>query len=350
MQTRAKDNGPAVSEEELALVDWYRKLTKNEQAALEGKFHKDRPPVGPTGLEELLQDYAGELRNLAKSRRTVEIYLADLAKLQRFLNQGELDITEMGLNMVREFHQYLIREGYSRASLSRILTTLKGFCRYLYREGVLGLPQVPRAQAFSVRVPKGLPDYLSVEDVVKLLEAPDALTPYGLRDRAILELFYGSGIRLAELVNLDLEDINLDSLSLFVKHGKGDKQRVGFFGKPCEAALSRYLEEARSWLVESKATTALFVNRYGQRIGGRFIEVAIKKYAKLAGLNRPVWPHMLRHSFATHLMERGAGVVQIKELLGHASLHTTQIYTTVTQLEARRSFMEYHPRSGKEEG
>ena len=136
----------------------------------------------------------------------------------------------MGLGMVREFHKWLVREQYSRASLSRILKTLKGFCRYLYREGFLGLPNVPQAQAFSVRVPRGLPDYLSQEDVAKLLETPDTLTPYGLQDRAILELFYGSGLRLAELVDLDLEDINIEKLSLFVRHGKGEKQRVGFFG------------------------------------------------------------------------------------------------------------------------
>jgi len=349
MQQRIKDDCPAVSEEELALVDWYRRLTKNEQAALEGEFRKDRPPVGASGLEDLFRDYAGELRNLAKSRRTVEIYLADLAKLQRFLNRTEFDITEMGLDMVREFHQWLVEWGYSRASLSRILTVLKGFCRYLYREGVLGLPNVPQAQVFSVRVPKGLPDHLTVEDVAKLVETPDTLTSYGLRDRAILELFYGSGLRLAELVYLDLEDINIEKLSLFVKHGKGDKQRVGFFGKPCAAAIGRYLNEGRPWLVEDKQTNALFLNRYGQRVGNRSVEVMVKKYAKLAGLSRPVHPHMLRHSFATHLMENGAGVVQIKELLGHASLHTTQIYTSVTQLEAKRSFMEYHPRSGKED-
>lgn len=349
MQQRIKDDCPAVSEDELALVGWFRKLTRNEQEAMRGTFHEERPPVGPAGLEELMRDYAQELRNLAKTRRTMEIYLGDLAKFQRFLNQSEMDITEMGLGMVKEFHQSLVQGGYVRASQSRILTVLKGFCRFLYREGVLGLPQMPQPQAFSVRAPPGLPSYLSQEDAAKLMEIPDTLTPYGLRDRAILELFYSSGLRLAELVDLDLEDINMENLSLFVKHGKGDKQRVGFFGKPCVAAIDRYLNEARPWLLEDQQTGALFLNRYGRRVGGRSVEVMVKRYAKLAGITRPVHPHMLRHSFATHLMENGAGVVQIKELLGHASLHTTQIYTSVTQLEAKRSFMDYHPRSGKED-
>ena len=345
MQQRTKDIGPAVSEEELAMLGWFRKLSANERAALEGSFKQEYPPVGASGLEALLQDFAQELRNLAKARRTVEIYLADLSKFQRYLNRTEQDITELDVEMVRGFTKWLAAERYARLSISRMLTALRGFSKFLYREGVLGLPQMPRAQPFYTKVPKGLPEYLSEQEVARLLDEPDTITPYGLRDRAHMEVLYGAGLRVAELCDLDLEDLNLERMSLFVRNGKGGKQRLSFYGEPCLRAINRYLEEARPYMVQGKITSALFLNRYGRRISYRSVEKSVAEYARLAGLRR-VWPHLLRHSYASHMTERGAGLMQLKTLLGHSSVSTTQVYVQVTEIEAQKTFERYHPRSG----
>jgi integrase/recombinase XerC len=168
----------------------------------------------------------------------------------------------------------------------------------------------------------------------------------GIRDRAILELLYAAGLRLSEVTNLNVGDLDLNSRQIRA-WGKGSKERMVLIGKPAAEALKRYLRQSRTRLLGKKSTQALFLNRFGERIAERRIQYIIKKYARQAGLDMRVYPHMLRHTFATHMLDGGADLRVVQELLGHARLATTQVYTHVSQNQIRRTYLAAHPRSGK---
>jgi len=185
--------------------------------------------------------------------------------------------------------------------------------------------------------------------VRQLLEAPSTTTPQGQRDRAILELLYASGLRVSELASLDIDQIDIANREIRV-WGKGAKERLALMGKPAAAALRLYLQQGRPQLLGKGRGRALFINRYGERLTERMVQHLVKRYAKKAGLNREVRPHLLRHSFATHLLDGGADLRVVQELLGHASLGATQVYTQVAQSRARRVYDLAHPRAkGNEE-
>jgi len=177
---------------------------------------------------------------------------------------------------------------------------------------------------------------------VRLLEAPGLSTPQGLRDRGLIELLYASGLRVSELVNLDMERVNFDTNEIRV-WGKGSKERMVLMGKPAAEALKTYLSQGRPKLLGDKRSSALFVNRYGGRLIARRVQRLLQKYASLAGINKRVYPHLLRHTFATHLLDGGAGLRVVQELLGHASLSSTQIYTHVTKSQAKKVYLSAHP-------
>jgi integrase/recombinase XerC len=178
--------------------------------------------------------------------------------------------------------------------------------------------------------------------VERLLNAPDLSTPKGQRDRALLELLYASGLRVSELVRLDLGEINLDTGEIRV-WGKGSKERMVLMGKPASEAVRNYLEQGRPKLLGEKKTNALFLNRYGQRLPERRVQKMLEDYAKKAGIEKRVHPHILRHTFATHLLDGGADLRVVQELLGHAQLSSTQIYTHVTKGQARKVYLSAHP-------
>jgi len=185
--------------------------------------------------------------------------------------------------------------------------------------------------------------------VGRLLEAPDVSTPQGQRDRALLELLYASGLRVSELVRLDLEQINLDTREIRV-WGKGAKERAVLMGKPAAEALTTYISGGRPKLLgEKRSSTALFVNRYGGRLPERRVQRILEKYARLAGMDKRVHPHMLRHTFATHLLDGGADLRVVQELLGHAALSSTQIYTHVTKSQAKKVYLSAHPMARKKD-
>jgi integrase/recombinase XerC len=187
-----------------------------------------------------------------------------------------------------------------------------------------------------------LPTFLTIEEMVRLLEAPDLSTPEGQRDRALLELLYASGLRLSELVQLDLGQVNLDTREIRV-WGKGAKERVVLMGKPAAEALTTYLSQGRPGLLGKKKSPALFLNRYGGRLTERRVQQVLDKYASKAGIVKKVHPHMLRHTFATHLLDGGADLRVVQELLGHARLSSTEIYTHVTHSQARKVYLSAHP-------
>ena len=287
-------------------------------------------------------------RGLAEN--TVRIYLSDLSSFRDYLAREGLSLTDMDRQFLRGYLAWLVTEagrgagGYARVSVARKLTVLRTFYRFLVQEGLFGSTPVPSGRSFRIKVQKPLPGFLSKREVERLLEAPDDTTPLGARDRAILEVLYSCGIRLAELQGLDLENVDLPRRELLVR-GKGSKERWVVFGQPTHAALIHYLGEARP-LSTTGPETALFLNRYGQRLSRRSIEKLVRRYAAQVGTRDGVHPHTLRHTFATHMLEGGADLRVIQELLGHSSPTTTQVYTHVTNQEALAAYLAHHPRSG----
>lgn len=295
-------------------------------------------------MEEQLQQYIAHLRvEKDASPYTLRNYSHEIGQFISFLGgQGIDSWDDVDRQVLRRYLLWLRSEGYVEASMARRLSEIRSFCRYLLQEGQLRTNPIDAVT--SPKVPKRLPRYLSLEEVKSLLHAPDISTPLGQRDRAILELLYASGVRLSELVGLNLGDMSLDTGRLVV-WGKGGKERVVLLGKPAIEALRSYVREGRTRLRGSKTTDALFLNRFGARLSRRSIGLILDKYSRLSGLWRKVTPHLLRHTFATHMVEGGANLRVVQELLGHAQPTTTEIYTHVTPTRLREVYMKTHPRA-----
>jgi len=293
-------------------------------------------------VQEVFNKYVNYLeaeRNA--SPYTVRNYTTDLLHFFQFLKAKGVDsLKEVDKHVLRDYLSYVIEQGFVKASIARKLSAIRSFYRYLQREEIISTN--PVATASSPKLDKRLPSFLSIDEVERLLEAPDSSKPQGQRDRALMELLYASGLRVSELVSLNLEQINLDSGEIRVR-GKGDKERMVLMGKPAARALSDYLSQGRPKLLGKKGSSALLLNPDGGRLSGRRVQTILGKYANIAGIERRVHPHMLRHTFATHLLDGGADLRVVQELLGHASLSSTQIYTHVTQSQARKVYLSAHP-------
>jgi len=275
---------------------------------------------------------------------SVESYARDLALLTRYAAGAGRTIVALTRGDLEAFVRDLMAEGRSPRSVARVVACLRGFYRFLVIEG-----RITASPADDLRPPRAwkvLPKYLSVEDVDRLVAQPDVGTPRGLRDRALIELLYATGMRVSELITLRPADINLDA-SYLTCTGKGDKQRIVPIGDEAAGWVRRYLRDARPVLLGKRTSPRLFVNARGggpglTRMG--FWKI-LKTYARRAGLTRSLSPHMLRHSFATHLLERGADLRAIQLMLGHADLSTTQIYTHVLEQRLRTVYDRFHPRA-----
>ncbi len=279
---------------------------------------------------------------------TIKNYRHEIGQFLDFLKEQGIDSwDEVDRYVLRRYLARLQAEGYVKASVTRRISELRSFCRYLVREGILDTN--PIRTISSPKVPKRLPDYLDPYQVEMLLAAPDATVPQGQRDRAILEVLYASGVRVSELVSLNLSNVDLRYGQIRV-WGKGGKERLALLGGPACRALESYIQEGRPRLIkETRPTNALFLNRLGSRLSTRSVSNILDKYAKLAGLGRHVTPHVMRHTFATHLLDGGADLRTVQELLGHANLATTQIYTHVSQARVREVYRKAHPRA-REQG
>ena len=288
------------------------------------------------------------LTHLAAERRlavnSVESYARDLAMLAQFgagLGRPLDALTREDLEgLVRD----LMAEGRSPRSVARAVACFRGFYRFLVIEGRAKVS--PASDLRPPRAWKTLPRYLSVEDIDRLLAQPDVSTPRGLRDRALIELLYATGMRVSELIGLRPGDVNLEA-SYLTCTGKGNKQRIVPIGDEAALWVKRYLTGGRGALLRKRHSTRLFVNARGAgrgltRVG--FWSV-LKGYARQAGLTAAISPHVLRHSFATHLLERGADLRAIQMMLGHADLSTTQIYTHVLEQRMRTVYDQFHPRA-----
>jgi len=293
-------------------------------------------------MQEVFDKYVNYLEAERRaSPYTVRNYTTDLLGFFDFLKtKGVSSLREVDRHVLRDYLSHLMEEGIVKASIARKLSAIRSFYRYLVREGVVTTS--PVASTSSPKLDKRLPSFLTPEETVRLLQAPDLSTPQGLRDRALMELLYASGLRVSELVNLDMEQVNFDTNEIRV-WGKGSKERVVLMGIPAADALNTYLSQGRPNLLGDKRSSALFVNRYGGRLIERRVQRLLQKYASLAGINKRVYPHLLRHTFATHLLDGGAGLRVVQELLGHASLSSTQIYTHVTKSQAKKVYLSAHP-------
>jgi len=247
---------------------------------------------------------------------------------------------EVSRQTLRDYMTYLMQLGVARSSIANKLSAIRSFYRYLHRENVV--KENPLDRVSSPKLDRRLPIVLTSVEITNLLEAPDLSTPAGQRDRAILELLYASGLRVSEIVRLNLGQVDVNMHELRVV-GKGNKERAVLMGQPAADAMTRYLAEGRVSLLGGKREEAFFVNRYGKRLIERRIQKIIDQYAALAGIPRKVHPHILRHTFTTHMLDGGADLRVVQELLGHASLSTTQIYTHVSKSQAKKVYRAAHP-------
>ena len=278
---------------------------------------------------------------------TVRNYRTDLEPLYDYMRLNEIrGLKDLDRTRLRGYLAWLVGLGYVRASVARKLSTLRSFLGWLIRQGLIDQDPLPRRGIMKME--SRLPRFLSQDEAEKLVQAPDSSEPLGSRDRALLELIYGAGLRVSEARDLDLSDLNVDSRELRVT-GKGSKQRVVLIGRAARDALSLYLRGVRPRLANGSSGRALFLNRYGGRLSQRSMQEKVRRYAAGTGLGSGVHTHTLRHSFATHLLEGGADLRVVQELLGHASPATTQIYTHVTGSQARRVYLAAHPRASEPE-
>ena len=287
--------------------------------------------------EDLLDSYLiAQKARKNLSDYTLRNYANDLRQFFDYLDEGSRGLRTVDRLLVREYLSSLVGSGLANASVSRKVSTLRVFYRYLRNEDVLDVDPM-----LGVRGPKKeqrLPRFLTQGEVETLISAADKDTPQGLRDRAILELLYAAGLRVSEVVGVEVANVDLDDQTARVL-GKGARERLVMMGRPAVRAVERYLEEGRPKLAKGPAT-ALFLNRDGERLSQRAVQIMVRRCALAAGLDRSVHPHLLRHTFATHLLEGGAELRVVQTLLGHANVNTTQIYTHVTDSAKRKAIEE----------
>jgi site-specific recombinase XerD len=278
--------------------------------------------------EAYLEAYLRELAAVGnRSPYTIRNYRNDIGHFLADCRARHLDPMTTTRQVFRAYLGTLRERNMVAASVTRRTSTVHGFYKYLLREGA-----TERDLLFGIALPKRpkrLPHVLDPKTLDALLRAPDSATPQGLRDRAMLELLYGAGLRISELVSLDVGQLNLEE-AVAVVRGKGSKERLAVFGNPAADAVDAYLADGRPELAK-RTTSALFLNRFGNRLTARSVQTTIKRCALKAGIEQDVYPHLLRHSFATHLLDGGADIRIVQDLLGHSSANTTQIYTHVSQ-------------------
>ena len=303
-------------------------------------------------FEQLTRQYSEALlytRGL--SPFTIRTYTSDLRSLGEYLDFSGINPThEFAREDLSSYLSWLIDIGYSRSSVVRKLSVLRSFFGWMLDEGFVQQDPIPRMS--PMRRDFILPNFLSVEEVNSLISvASDTEKHAGIsvRDTAILELIYGAGLRVGETFGLDVEDIDMEQMQVKVL-GKGSRERIALFGKSAKTALHSYINTARHKFCSDEDTRALFLSRNGVRLSIRSIQDRIRKYARLSGLGSRVHTHTLRHSFATHMIDGGADLRVVQDLLGHSSPTTTQIYTHVTLREARKSYVQAHPLSTIDDG
>ncbi len=301
--------------------------------------------TGRTPLEEAAAEFLHYLGvEKSSSINTLQAYGRDIRRYVDFLaSECVEDPGDIDSELVVRFMGHIAEEGLSERSAARMASSVRSFHAFLLREGIS--ESLPTGRLESPNFPRRLPRVLSVAQVESLLESPDAPDARGSRDRAILETLYATGMRISELTGLSVPDIDLATREVRA-YGKGGKERLIPLGSQAAASLEYYLNWGRPKLLKSSSERAVFLNRLGGRLTRQGCWKIILGHAEKAGLAGLMTPHTLRHSFATHLLENGADLRSIQELLGHASISTTQIYTHISRDKLREIYLKAHPRAG----
>jgi len=276
------------------------------------------------------------------SKNTIDAYSHGLTRfLSHLREQGVREIQEAGKFHIRSFLLTLRRKNLNTKSIVRDLVAIRAFFRFLIQEGVLESNPVEELE--SPKVARTLPEILTLKEIEQILEQPDLQTPLGIRDRAMLETLYATGMRVSELTQLPTHQVNLEGGYVLV-YGKGSKERIIPLGSEAMKWVTAYLKTARRTLSKGKESPFLFVNRSGKGMTRQRFWKSLKEYARRAGLRKRITPHLLRHSFASHLLERGADLRSVQMMLGHVDISTTQIYTHVAGERLKKIHKQYHPR------
>lgn len=296
--------------------------------------------------QEALAEYIIYLKiERGLSANTVTSYKRDIEKYLTFLTEKKItQLDEVSRFEILDFLQTLRQSGAADNSIIRMVSSLRKFHQYLKRESIVS--DDPMQLIDTPKKASTLPKAISPQAVEQLLEAPDTTTPLGVRDRTILELMYATGLRISELVNLKLSDMHL-TMGFIQTMGKGEKERIIPLGEIASQWLDHYLDSARVYLQDQSAETSeyVFLNSRGKGLSRQGVWKKVKQLALEAGIDQNVTPHTLRHSFATHLLENGADLRMVQELLGHADISTTQIYTHITKTRLKQVYSDYHPRA-----
>ena len=271
--------------------------------------------------------------NKGFSENTIKNYGIDLDEFYDYVENKKVDI-----DLIRSYLKHLYDKKYKSRTISRKVSSLKSYFKYLESEGIID--DNPMSLISNPKIEKTLPNYLNYNDLEKLLNAPDINNKYGLRDALILEMLYSSGCRVSELSNIKLKDIDFKNRKILIL-GKGNKERYVYYGSKCEELLNKYLDKEEN--------VYLFTNKHGNKLNERTIRKIVDDNARKAGLDVHVTPHTLRHTYATHLLNDGADLKSVGDLLGHENLSTTQIYTHVSNERLRRVYLNAHPRARKGE-
>lgn len=288
-------------------------------------------------IKEFLNYLAVEKRH---SPNTVAAYRRDLSS---FLDAHRGDtIHSFSNSKIRQYLLKLQKKGLASRSIARALSSIKSFFRFLERES--HIQENPAEILESPKLWRKLPSILSLQQVEDILEAPDSETPQGHRDQVMLELLYATGLRVSELVALKMEDMNLE-IGYLRSYGKGGKERVVPLGQVARNGVKQYIQDTRPKLLKNKRNNTLFLSRLGSGMTRQGFWKILKKYVKAAGISQAVSPHTLRHAFATHLLEHGADLRSVQQMLGHSDIATTQVYTHILQKRMQEVFDKYHPRA-----
>ncbi|MCL6518798.1 MAG: tyrosine recombinase XerC [Armatimonadetes bacterium] len=304
-------------------------------------------------MHQELERFINHLRAIRNaSPNTVRSYATDIKQFLAFLDDEGL-VTEpwyIDSKVVRRYMARLHRLGIGKTSSARKLSSLRAFFKYLVRRGLMS--SNPTIGLSRPRIEKRLPKFLREEQINALMQMPNLVEPIGLRDRAILEVLYATGARVSEIVGINLHDLDLTNGEIRVL-GKGSKERITFIGRPAQEALDAYINFGRPKLLAKRrdgaTENALFLNRFGRRLTVRSVHRLLDKYFNDVSEEIKISPHVLRHTFATHMLEHGADVRSIQELLGHSSISTTQIYTHITRERLKEVYDQAHPRARVEE-
>jgi len=287
------------------------------------------------GFENFLISQGDELN-------TIRSYIYDITQLDNFLISRHTILEDANTRDLRSFIHALFDGGLNPTSINRKISSIKQFYRFCMQSHIIN--QSPASDLELLKVGRRLPMILSIDEVTAIIEAAEDETPLGLRNRVCLELLYGAGLRISELLGLKISD--LDTLHGVVSViGKGNKQRIVPFGKKAQQAIERYMAKGRPFLMKEKSSPLLIMNARGKRMSRTGFLKVLRKYRIKAGIKKRVTPHMFRHSFATHLLEAGADLRSVQELLGHADISTTQIYTHVDRAYLKEIYRVYHPRA-----